>query len=107
MTYNYNGNLTFEERVGFITKELMEYGLDKETALKVASFEEPITTDDKYYYMFKRLSNILRISNDSKIKDKVIKDMFNNYKEGNKKIDKYMEDLSIHIEYNTELPILE
>lgn len=104
MNLDYNGHLTFEERVSLITKELVEYGMDKETALKIASIEEPITTEDKEDARYKRLSNILRITNDNNIKDKVIKDMYKYHKKGNKKIDKFMEDLSISIKYNTDLP---
>ena len=60
MTYNYNGNLSFEERVGLITKELMdEYNMDKDTALKIASIEEPITTSDIYDSKYKRFSNMM------------------------------------------------
>lgn len=104
MNLEYNGHLTYEERVSLITKELVEYGMDKEIALKIASIEEPITTEDKEDARYKRLSNILRITNDNNIKDKVIKDMYKYYKKGNKKIDKFMEDLSISIKYNTDLP---
>ena len=70
MNYDYNGNLTFEERVAVITKELISYGLDKEMALKVASIEEPITTKDIYNFTFKRLSNILMLSDNKRINDK-------------------------------------
>ena len=104
MKFDYNGNLTFEERVAIITKELIGYGLNKETALKVASIEEPITNNDIEEARFKRLYNILKVNKDKDIEDKVISDMFKYYKKGNKKIDKFMEELSIYVKYNTDLP---
>ena len=107
MNYDYNGNLTFEERVGLITKDLMNYGLDKELALKVASIEEPINDNNRYESEYKRLYNILRLSNDDRIKNKVISDMFNIYEEGrSKKIDSFITDLKVYIEYNADLPEL-
>ena len=104
MTFDYNGHLTFEERVALITKELIEYGIDKDTALKIASIEEPITTNNIEDARYKRYSNILKINKNKDIEDKVIKDIYKYYKKGNKKIDKYIDDLSIYVEYNTDLP---
>ena len=107
MNYDYNGNLTFEERVGIITKDLMNYGLDKDEALKIASIEEPINDSDKYEPEYKRLYNILRLSKDDKIKKKVISDMFNIYKEGRcNKIDLFITNLRVYLEYDTDLPEL-
>lgn len=104
MNLDYNGHLTFEERVALITKELVDYGIGKDTALKIASIEEPITTNDIEDARYKRYSNILKINKNKDIEDKVIKDIFKYYKKGNKKIDKYIDDLSIYVKYNTELP---
>ena len=64
----------------------------------------PITTNNIEDARYKRYSNILKINKNKDIEDKVIKDIYKYYKKGNKKIDKYIDDLSIYVEYNTDLP---
>lgn len=107
MNYDYNANLTFEERVGLITRDIMkEYPIDKELAMKIASIELPIDTDDKEDAKYKRLSNILLfVQNDKIIKNMVIEDILDNYIKGkSEKIDNYVNDILVYIKYNTNLP---
>ena len=113
MNYDYNANLSFEERVSIIKNEIIkEYPMiDNDSALKIASIELPIDNDDIENSRYRRLSNILYFYRDNElIKNKVINDMLINYKliKGkNKKIDNYIENIVIYKEYNTDLPIYE
>ncbi|MBR3116675.1 MAG: hypothetical protein IKF36_02230 [Bacilli bacterium] len=109
MNYDYNANLSYEERIGLITRDIMkEYPINKELAMKIATIEEPIDTDNKEDAMYKRLSNILFfVQNDKVIKNMVIEDMLDNYKsiKGKyEKIDQYINDLLVYIKYDTNLP---
>ena len=109
MNYDYNANLSFEERVGLITREIMKaYPISKDIAMKIASTLQPIDNDDIEDAKFKRLSNILFFNqNNEKVKNMVIEDIIDNYKsiKGKyEKIDKYIEDLLVYIKYDTNLP---
>lgn len=109
MTYEYNGYLTFEERIEEISKQIQkEYSIDKDLALKIAALEEPITTDDTNDAKFKRYSNILKLCiNDEITRKKVISDIFKDYKKIKgryEKIDIFVSDLTTYLEYNTNIP---
>lgn len=109
MNFDYNANLTYEERVASITRDILkEYPVNKEIAMKIASIELPIDTDNIEDARYRRLSNILFFNqNDLVVKNKVIEDMLNNYKsiKGKyEKIDKYIDELVSYIEFGTDLP---
>lgn len=109
MTYEYNGHLTFEERIEEISKQIeKEYSIDKDLALKIATLEDPITTDDIINAKYKRYSNILKLcSNNEIVKNKVISDIFKDYKDIKgkyEKIDIFVSDLTTFLEYNTNIP---
>lgn len=110
MNYDYNANLLFEDRVALITNEIIKAypEIDKDIAMKIAAIEEPISTDNIIDCKYKRLYNILRFNiNNEKIKNKVIYDMLEYYKEvkgKNEKVDKFIDDLLIYIKYHTSLP---
>lgn len=111
MDYSYNANLTFEERVSKITKEIITTYpfIDKDIAIKIASIELPIDDDNKDDAMFKRLSNILFFYKDNElIKNRIINEILDNYKNlDNKteKINNFINDILIYRNYNTEIPL--
>ena len=102
MDFKYNGNLTFDERVNQVAKEITDYYKDikKSEALMIASLEDPITTDITPIIKFKRLYNIMFImQQDKNIFNKVYKDLENTFKEylslglEEKRIDRMMEEI--------------
>lgn len=110
MNYDYNANLTFEERVSIITKDIInKYPfINKETAIKIASLEEPID-NNKEDIIFKRLSNILLFyQNDINKKNIIINDILKEYRNLNdkdEKINKYISDILDYQRYDIELPL--
>ncbi len=102
MRFEYNGNLTYDERVLQVSKEITDYYKDikKNEAFLIASLEDPITTDVTSVIKFKRLYNILFvIQNKKDIFDRVYKDLEDVFKEytlsniEDKKIDRIMEEV--------------
>ena len=77
MEYDYNGNLTYEERIAKVSKEITNYYsfISKSESILVASLEHPI--DDKIddLFKFRRLYNILTIRRDNNTFDIVLNDM--------------------------------
>ena len=66
MKYDYNGNLTFEERIEEVSLDIINQfpNISVVDAMKVASLEEPINRDINDEFKFKRLYNILFVRND-------------------------------------------
>lgn len=109
MNYNYNGHLTFEERINEVSNEIIRvYHIDKETALKLAAMEEVISSSNIIDIKYKRLSNILKYVKDENIKSKVVKDILNEYKnekEKNTRLDNFISNLVESLKYNLDIPI--
>lgn len=72
MKYEYNGNLTYEERIALVSNEIMNnYSyVSKGEAYIISSLEPPITSKVDDIIKFRRLSNIYYITkNDGIIND--------------------------------------
>lgn len=68
MKYNYNGNLTNQERINEVALDIINYNPDitMKEALVIATLEPPITTEVDDSIKFRRLFNILFIKRDYK-----------------------------------------
>ncbi len=77
MKYDYNGNLTYEERIALISHEITEYYpfITKSESILIATLEQPIDTNVTDIIKFRRLYNILSIKKDSNTFDIIINDM--------------------------------
>ena len=75
MKYNYNGNLTFEERIEEVSIDIIKKynNISIEDAMVIASLEGPITTCVTDEIKFKRLYNIIFVINS--MYDEVYKDI--------------------------------
>lgn len=75
MKYEYNGNLTYEERIALVSNEIMNnYSyVSKGAAYIISSLEPPITSSVDDNIKFRRLSNIFYITKNSDIIDDLLK----------------------------------
>ena len=66
MKFNYNGNLTFEERIEEVSLDIINSypNISIKDAMVIASLEGPITTIVTEDIKFKRLYNIMFVRND-------------------------------------------
>lgn len=74
MKYNYNGNLTYEERIADVSKDIIdEYPyISKSQSYLVAALEPPITTDINDAIKFRRLFNILFVTHNKEIFNEIL-----------------------------------
>ena len=75
MKYEYNGNLTYEERIALVSNEIMNnYSyVSKGAAYIISSLEPPITSKVDDNIKFRRLSNIFYITKNSEIINDLLK----------------------------------
>ena len=75
MKYEYNGNLTYEERIALVSNEIMNnYSyISKGAAYIISSLEPPITTKVDDTIKFRRLSNIFYITKNNEIIAELLK----------------------------------
>ena len=102
MELDYNGNLTYQERINKVSKEITSYykEINEKDATLIASLEDPITTQPTLVIKFMRLFNILFvIQNNKSLFNKIYNDLENNFKIylskniNDYKIDKIMEEV--------------
>lgn len=110
MKFEYNGHLTFEERVEEVSKDIISKykEIDIETAKKAAALESPITTNVNDEIVIRRLYNLALLNKDNEvIKNKIVYDMLDYYKDKigeNEKIDELLKALTENIFYGAEFP---
>lgn len=75
MKYEYNGNLTYEERIALVSNEIMNnYSyVSKGEAYIISSLEPPITSSVDDNIKFRRLSNIFYITKNNEIINDLLK----------------------------------
>ena len=76
MNFEYNGNLTYEDRIEQVSKEIKNIYPDISNVDYIAALEPPITTKFDVDMLFRRLYNIILVNKeDYKIVNNVIHDM--------------------------------
>lgn len=77
MNYDYNGNLTFEQRIENVSNDITEYcpNITKSEAMLIATLEPPICTKVDDIIKFRRLFNIIFIKRNYDIFIKIICEM--------------------------------
>ena len=77
MKYEYNGNLTYEERIARISYDIINYYpfITKSESILIATLEPPIDSEVNDIIKFRRLYNILSIKRDNITFDIILNDM--------------------------------
>ena len=77
MKYEYNGNLTYEERISLVSREITKYYpfITKSESILIATLEPPINNEINDVIKFRRLYTILFVKRDNNVFDIVLKDI--------------------------------
>lgn len=111
MKFEYNGNLTFFERIDLVSKEILDVYPNINNVKLIASLEPPITVDLNIDMIFRRLYNIALINkNNYELINKIIIDMVNTLRKTNDIDGKYKNLIVSLIDYKNavkDFPVYE
>ena len=98
MIFEYNGNMSYEDRLNKVTNEIqiMYPSIEKEKAKLASVMEQPINDKLNYRNIFSRYYNILFVNMDSKdFQNEVFYDMIEIFRESD---DEYINNKMIELE---------